>query len=353
MQPFTKTTILPYLQKNVFKHLDFIKKGELNDFKIAASGLVSQVYRIVVDGTPFYIKQAIPGAQKYLKILKAPADFNFIFNDKRQLAEAKALRIFEQAVGCGIAPHIYYHDTKNMIMVISAVGGQKAKLFEDTISQEISLFASEKLAEIAAKLVNNTYGKIKPLRSISADKKIKYTKLKYQCLEVYNNLDHHLKNFVKKAQLKLVEESMKIDKVLVHGDYHPRNILVNNLRVATVDLEEAHLGDPAFDIGILLGSYLLRAEYHKKIRKKAIKSVLNMTKIFFDKVNIPEDKHKLEERIKKHAGGLMLCRIDGISSRWTQWIKRESAKKSIRTHASSLILDEKNSLYDLIKQIYY
>lgn len=352
MQPFTPKSILPYLEKNVFKHLDFIKSGELQDFKIASGGLVSCVYRLVVDGTPFYIKQVIPGAQKYLKAIKAPEDFNFIFSKNRQFAEVRALRIFEKAVGYGIAPHVYYHDTENMIMVISEVCTPRARLFEDVIHKEINLTASKKLAEVAVKLVNNTYNKVKPIRSISDDKKVKFIKLKYQCFDVCDNLDSRVKDLVKETQIEFAKESMKINKVLVHGDYHPRNILVDGTKVGTVDLEEAHLGDPAFDIGILLGSYLLRAEYHQDIRKQVIKAVLAMVKIFMSKVNIPEDSKKLDERVRKHAAGLMLARIDGLSSRWTEWFKRESAKESVRENASMLILSNQTPFYDLIRRFY-
>ena len=353
MKPFTRKTILPYLRKNIFKHLNFVNKGELQDFKVASGGLVSQVYRLVVDDTPFYIKQVIPGGQKYLKVLKVPKDFDFIFNDNRQIYEAKALRIFEKAVGYGIAPHIYYQDVPNKILILSEVPGPEAKLFEDIIDKEINLQVSKKLAEIAAKLVNNTYSKVKPLRSLSGDRKVKFTKLKYQCLEVYSKLKPDIKKLFKDEQTKLVKESMKIDKVLVHGDYHPRNILIDGAKVGTVDLEEAHLGDPAFDIGILLGSYLLRAEYHRNIKKIAIEAVLKMTDIFMNKVKIPGDKHRLEERVKKHAAGLMLARIDGFSSGWTKWFKRESAKKSAREHVSMLVLDNRTSFRNLIKKLYY
>ena len=352
MKSLNKRNILSYLQKFIFPHLDFITKGKLQEFKEVHGGLISYVYRLVADGQPFYLKQAIPGGQKLAKTLKMPEDFYYIFNDERQNYEVKALRIFEKAVGCGIAPHVYYHDVKNKALVISELLSPKAKLFEDIIHKEINLKASKNLAEIAVKLVNNTYGKIKPIRSVFGDKKLKLIKLKYQCLDVCSKLDPGLKRLVKETQAKLVQESMRINKVLVHGDYHPRNILVEGSKVGTVDLEEAHLGDPAFDIGILLGSYLLRADYHKNIRKIAAKSVMEMIKIFMNKVKIPGNKKKLEDRIKKHTGGLMLCRIDGFPSKWTKWIRRESGKESIRKHAAKIILDKSNSFAGLVKEMY-
>ncbi|MBZ9577586.1 phosphotransferase [Patescibacteria group bacterium] len=354
MERLNKQNILPYLEKDVFPHLDFVSKGKLEGFKDAGGGLVSEVLRLVVDGTPFYIKQAVPGSKKYLIVLdiEIPIDFDHIFSDERQIYEAKALRIFEKVIGYGIAPHIYYHDVRNMVLVLSEVLTPKANLFENVIDKEINLDASKKLAEIAAELVNNTYGKVKPLRSTAGDKKTKFIKLKYQCLEVYSKLDSRSKKLVKEAQTELVKESMKINKVLVHGDYHPRNILVEGPKVGTCDLEEAHLGDPAFDIGILLGSYLLRIEYHKNIRNAGIKAVLAMIKTFMDKINVPENKNKLENRIKKHMGGLMLCRVDGFSGAWTKWFKKESAKKSMRKNATQLILDDSTPLPKLIKKLY-
>lgn len=352
MERLNKKNILPYLEKNVYPHLNFITKGKLQYFKEVTGGLVSQVYRLVVDGTPFYLKQVIPGAQKYLRIIKAPKYFNYIFNDQRQIYEAKALRIFEEAVGYGIAPHIYCHDIPNKVLAISEVLSFEAKLFENIIHKEINLQASKNLAKIAARLVNNTYGKIKPLRSAIGDKRVKLAKLHFQCLYVYQKLDSINKKLVKNAQRELIKESMKINKVLVHGDYHPRNILVDGTKVGTVDLEEAHLGDPAFDIGILLGSYLLRADYHKNIHNQAIKSVEEIIKIYLKNLKIPENKKKLENRIKKHAGGLMLARIDGLSNKWTFWFKKESAKKSVRKHAAELILDDSTPLLKLINKIY-
>lgn len=352
MEILTEKNVSLYFKENVFPHLDFVERGKIKNFEEVGGGLVSRVFRLVIDGRPIFLKQALSGERKYYNFFKkVPKDLDFIFNENRQIYEAKALRIFEAAVGYGIAPHLYYHDVKNKILVLSEVCSSKARLFEDIIDKEINLEASKKLARIAAELVNNTYGKIKPIRPYQDDRKVKLTKLKYQCLEVYSKLESRLRKLVKKAQEDLVKESMKINKVLVHGDYHPRNILVEDGKVGTVDLEEAHLGDPAFDIGILIGSYLLRAVYHPKIRKKAKKAVIEMINIFLKKVKIPENKKNLEKRIKNHAGGLMLARIDGIF-RWTKWVKSEAAKKRIREKASSLILNFDTSLPKLIDRLF-
>src|SRR5262249_8826553 len=47
-------------------------------------------------------------------------------------------------------------------------------------------------------------------------------------------------------------ESLKIQKVLLHGDIAPKNILVWPGRHLLIDFEESGYGDPALDIGYLL-----------------------------------------------------------------------------------------------------
>ncbi len=362
MKPLNKQNILSYLEKNIFSHLDFITQGQLQEFKKMKGGLVSRVFRLVVDKTPFYLKRVIKSVQyeKFFPDQDNQDDFEkkalnevrkWIFNNNRQIPESRALKILEKKVNHDITPHIYYHDTSNRVLILSEVCPD-GKLLENIIDKKINLEASKNLAKFAAKLVSNTYGKTNPLRSVKEDKKVKFIKLKYQCLEVYKNLDPKIRNRVKILQTKFVQESMKINKVLVHGEYHPRNILVNGAKIGTFDLEEAHLGDPAFDIGILLGSYLLRADYHKNIRPLVIKSVLEMINVYLNKINIPENRKDLENRIKHYIGGLMLGRIDGISSSWTVWFKKENAKRTVRQHATQIILDDKTPLYNLIQKIH-
>lgn len=46
---------------------------------------------------------------------------------------------------------------------------------------------------------------------------------------------------------------------LVHGDLHDRNVLLDGERVTLLDLDMAHAGDPAGDVGNLAGHLVLRA----------------------------------------------------------------------------------------------
>jgi 5-methylthioribose kinase len=50
----------------------------------------------------------------------------------------------------------------------------------------------------------------------------------------------------------VVAEMAPRRRVLVHGDYSPKNILADGARIVVVDFEVAHWGDPAFDLAFCL-----------------------------------------------------------------------------------------------------
>jgi aminoglycoside phosphotransferase (APT) family kinase protein len=49
---------------------------------------------------------------------------------------------------------------------------------------------------------------------------------------------------------------------LVHGDYSPKNMLLNAHRLVVLDCEVAWYGDPAFDLAFLISHLLLKALFH-------------------------------------------------------------------------------------------
>jgi hypothetical protein len=132
-----------------------------------------------------------------------------------------------------------------------------------------------------------------------------------------------------------------MDSVLVHGDYHERNILVCGDRCGTYDLEESHWGDPIEDIGKLTASYILRIIYFNQIKHTAYEAAIKLLDSFFDTLKIPEPKHELESRMRIMTAGCMMMRVDGISSKWLPWVHDDAKKELVRQLAVSLVLEDK------------
>jgi aminoglycoside phosphotransferase (APT) family kinase protein len=49
---------------------------------------------------------------------------------------------------------------------------------------------------------------------------------------------------------------------LTHGDFHPENIFLRGNTITVIDFEQAMMGDPAFDLGYLIGEIDIQADRH-------------------------------------------------------------------------------------------
>jgi len=59
------------------------------------------------------------------------------------------------------------------------------------------------------------------------------------------------------------------DLCLTHGDFHPENIFIRGCRVTVIDFEHSSMGDPAIDLGYLIGQIDLQSDRHWLRRSKS------------------------------------------------------------------------------------
>jgi 5-methylthioribose kinase len=341
----SEDNLTAYIKEHLTARLDFVTAGEVDHVMVAGGGLVSAVFKAQVDGQNLYFKQAIPGRLDKVKELvggNVPEDAFVVWYDERQVAEVKALQIAARAVPDGFVPRVHFHDTDNNIMVLSEVCGQNGVVLADVMNAEINLKHAQILGANIARVANQTYGKYEILRDEDLEKKIKTVKYRYEVAEVWANIsDSGKRDQVSKKVSDFVAASSKMDSVLVHGDYHERNIIIRGDRCGTYDLEECHWGDPIEDIGKLTASYILRIIYFKPIKQAAYEAAMKLLDSFFDTLEIPEPKYELETRLRIMTAGCMMMRVDGISSMWLPWVHDDAKKELARQLAVSLVLEDK------------
>ena len=351
----SEDNLAAYIKKHLVGKLDFIRDGEVQNVAAVGGGLVSAVFKAEVRGHNLYFKQAIPGRLDKVKALVGddiPEDAFVVWYDERQSAEVKALQIFKRAVTEGFVPIVYHHDTDNNVMVLSEVCGQSGVVLADVMNQEINLSHAEILGTNIARVANHTYGKFEALRDDPLETKIKTVKYRYEVSEVWANIsDSDKKSRVIKKVSNFVTTSSKMNNVLVHGDYHDRNIIVCEDRCGTYDLEESHWGDPVEDIGKLATSYILRIIYFPQIRQIAYQATLKLLESYFETLSIPEPREVLENRIRVMIAGCLLMRVDGISSMWLPWVHDDAKKEITRKLAIKLVLgDQQFAIKDILSQ---
>jgi hypothetical protein len=122
---------------------------------------------------------------------------------------------------------------------------------------------------------------------------------------------------------------------LVHGDFSPKNILASGNRVALIDFEVVHFGDPSFDAAFCLSLLLLGWFYQPALRREREQ----VAHAFFDALRTtlpPQAVFFFEKAVLRHLGCLMLARIDGKSP--VEYLPEASIQNHVRVIAKDLIL---------------
>jgi Ser/Thr protein kinase RdoA (MazF antagonist) len=96
---------------------------------------------------------------------------------------------------------------------------------------------------------------------------------------------------------------------LVHGDYSPKNLLVDGGDVVILDLEIAHFGNPRFDVAFML-SHLILKGLRRGVDSEAY---ANAAKIFIDAYRKVGITSMFDAALTRILGCLLLARFEGAS----------------------------------------
>jgi tRNA A-37 threonylcarbamoyl transferase component Bud32 len=121
---------------------------------------------------------------------------------------------------------------------------------------------------------------------------------------------------------RLADQLTQDGMCLVHGDYTPKNMLVNHKgEFVLLDFEVIHWGNPVFDVALCLCHLILKGWYsgHYEAFRKLIAA-------FQDGYGSLD-----EEPIIAHIGLLLLARLDGKSP--VEYIQHDGLKNQIRQMA--------------------
>lgn len=112
---------------------------------------------------------------------------------------------------------------------------------------------------------------------------------------------------------RLIAETRARRHTLVHGDFSPKNILVQGGRLVLLDHEVIHWGDPAFDLGFAL-THLLSKAHHVRARREAFAAAARtFWREYRTAVGDAPWVGDLESHAVRHTLGCLLARVAGRS----------------------------------------
>lgn len=133
-----------------------------------------------------------------------------------------------------------------------------------------------------------------------------------------------------------IDRILKVKRILVHGDYSPKNVLVDRTRdgheLWLLDFEVAHWGDPSFDPAFMLHHLFIQSVYNADRRQEYLDAAASFWRAYDDIVD-----WDVERAVVRELGVLLLARIDGKSP--VRYVRSESVKDKLRSIARDAIED--------------
>jgi aminoglycoside phosphotransferase (APT) family kinase protein len=133
----------------------------------------------------------------------------------------------------------------------------------------------------------------------------------------------------------LVATTQSQARVLVHGDFSPKNLLVGPGGPVILDAECAWFGDPAFDVAFVLNHLLLKGVWRPEGRAGYLAAFNALASAYFKRVAW-EPAGDLAARVAALLPGLLLARVDGKSP--AEYVTADADKTRIRAFARKLLL---------------
>lgn len=100
---------------------------------------------------------------------------------------------------------------------------------------------------------------------------------------------------------------------LVHGDFSPKNILIQNGRMILLDHEVIHFGDPAFDLGFASTHLLSKGHFLESRRDDFRKSAIDFGRTYLHGVEHLPFSKDLQKFWVLNCLGCLLARAVGRS----------------------------------------
>jgi 5-methylthioribose kinase len=130
---------------------------------------------------------------------------------------------------------------------------------------------------------------------------------------------------------ELITETRATSLALVHGDYSPKNVLIQDGKLILLDHEVIHWGDPAFDIGFSTTHLLSKAHHCADRRDKFVRAAEVYWDCYHRYLDVPWAR-QIEDASVKHTLACLLARCRGRSP-------LEYLDERQRAHQADIVVD--------------
>ena len=329
-QPFPEADPSCGELKQALFHMAIVSANQHIELVPLAGGVSSDIYRVDLPSGAICVKRALPK-------LKVAADWRAPVERNRW--EVEWMRIAGSIVPAAV-PQILGEDRDAGCFAM-------AYLAPDDYPVWKRLLQTGTIAAATAAAVGDVLGKIHSATADRVDLAQRFpTDAIFHAirLEPYLVATGRVHTDLAPRLDALVEATQATRRVLVHGDFSPKNLLIGRAGPVILDAECAWYGDPAFDLGFVLNHLLLKGACHPQWRARYLDAYTALAGAYFAHVDW-EARANCEARTAALLPGLMLARIDGKSP--VEYLTGAAQKDEVRAFARALLIDPVPSLAEI------
>ena len=259
----------------------------------------------------------------------------------RIFRESAALRMLAEYFPEGSLPSVLFEDRDNFIFAMIAAPGASVCWKDLLLSGEIRVETAERVGELLALMVRVSWRE--PAWENEFGDQTIFDQLR---VDPYYRATARRHPDIAPAAARLMEESAARRVSLTHGDWSPKNFLVDGSRVMAIDFEVIHFGDPSFDSAFLLNHLVLKSFYRPQWADLYAKAAAGFWRKFI--AGVPRERW-IEPATLQHLGWLMLARVDGKSP--TEYLRDAAIQDRVRRFARELIVAPPRSVAEVVEKL--
>ena len=314
--------------------LDTINQEKIVQYKKLAGGVSSEVYHVRTNKNNYCIKRSL----KRLLVKK-----KWIANTNRIKFEYLWLKHCQNILKRNI-PNTYEFNDKKKYIVMEYLKTSQYKTLKQLFFKRIININTIKLISKHLYKIHSKSSNYRTKKTFEGNYKNFYDLRLDPYFNEVGRVYPKYKEYIKKIN----ENYIKNSSTLVHGDFSPKNILVDKNKIIYLDAECCNFGDPVFDLVFFTNHLLIKSIFLRDKSQEFIKLYLSFYKEYLSNLST-KNFNSYIDRIIKMTPIMLLSRIDGKSP--VEYIIKENIKNIIRKK-SFLLLDSKiSSLNDIIKVI--
>lgn len=302
--------------KQVEEYVSNLIDGTIQVVRLSG-GVSCSVWKTTVGDQRWVVKQALG---------KLDVEEDWFADVQRIEREQQAMRFLEPIMPEGSVPKILHSDASNHLYFMSCAPDEavpwKEKLMEGEFHAGAARYAGMLLREmhensrlLATKEQQEAFSDMTFFRELRVEPFHQHLLIKFP--ELSTEME------------ALICDLTEYRSCLVHGDFSPKNMLVDPMQqIILLDYEVAHWGNPVFDLAFMLTHLLLKGWALQK-QTEALKLMEQFLQAY-------DFRQETDTRLIGHTGALLLARMDGKST--VSYVKDQELKDHIRQNAIHWIL---------------